>query len=122
MRKRKQELGELVSLEMRKVLKEGLGDVQEAIDLIEYIAGEGRRLFSKTTTSELPDKFAMAIRIPIGVCSLISPWNFSIAIPSWKIYPAVMCENTVVFKPASDTPLCAVRFVEILEEAGMFKS
>ncbi len=121
LKERKKEIGTLVSREMGKVLKEGLGDVQEAIDFFEYIAGEGRRLFGRTTPSELPDKFAMTFHIPIGVCGIIPPWNFPIAIPAWKIAPALVCGNTVVFKPASDTPLCAVRFVEVLEKAGLPK-
>jgi len=115
----KQRLGELVTKEMGKVLPEGLGDVQEAIDMTAYMAGEGRRLFGHTTPSELPDKFCMTVRRPIGVVGLISPWNFPVAIPSWKILPALICGNTVVFKPASDTPLCAIEFVKILEEAGV---
>jgi len=83
------------------------------------MAAEGRRLFGHTTPSELPDKFCMTIRRPIGVVGLISPWNFPVAIPSWKIMPALICGNTVVFKPASDTPLCAIEFVKILEQAGL---
>ncbi len=118
---RKQELGRLVTTEMGKVLKEGLSDVQESIDTLEYFAGEGRRLFGKTTPSELPNKFAMALRRPIGVCGIITPWNFPIAIPSWKIAPSLVCGNTVVFKPATDTPLCAIEFVKILTEAGLPK-
>jgi alpha-ketoglutaric semialdehyde dehydrogenase len=117
--KNKTALGKLVTQEMGKVLFEGLGDVQEAIDITEYMAGEGRRLFGHTTTSELKNKFAMTIRRPIGVCGLITPWNFPIAIPAWKIMPALICGNTVVFKPSSDTPLCATEFVKILEKAGI---
>src|SRR4030042_21333 len=104
---------------MGKVLPEGLGDVQEAIDMTAYMAAEGRGLFGYTTPSELPYKCCMPMRRPIGVAVLISPWNFPIAIPSWKILPALICGNTVVFKPASDTPLCAIEFVKILEEAGI---
>lgn len=118
-RKRKTELGKLVSREMGKVLLEGEADVQEAIDIFEYMAGEGRRLFGHTTTSELRDKFAMTIRVPIGVVACITPWNFPIAIPAWKISAALICGNTVVFKPSSDTPLCAIEFVKVLEEAGL---
>ncbi len=119
LKKDKDRLGRLVTTEMGKVLAEGLGDVQEAIDCAEYMAGEGRRLFGHTTTSELPDKFAMTVRRPLGVVSLITPWNFPIAIPAWKIFPALICGNTVVFKPASDTPLCAVEFVKLFEKAGL---
>lgn len=119
LKKEKDRLGRLVTAEMGKVLAEGLGDVQEAIDCGEYMAGEGRRLFGHTTTSELPDKFAMTVRRPLGVVSVITPWNFPIAIPAWKIFPALICGNTVVFKPASDTPLCAVEFVKLFEKAGL---
>lgn len=119
LRRDKQSLGRLVTMEMGKVLPEGLGDVQESIDMFEYAAGEGRRLFGHTTTSELPDKLAMTIRVPIGVMGLITPWNFPTAIPAWKLAPCLVCGNTAVFKPASDTPLCALRMVEILEKAGM---
>lgn len=117
--KHKEELARLMTREMGKVLKEARGDVQEAVDMAFYVAGEGRRLFGKTTTSELKNKFAMSVRMPIGVCGLITPWNFPIAIPSWKIFPALICGNTLVFKPAEDTPLCASRFTEILAEAGL---
>ncbi|MBU0531983.1 aldehyde dehydrogenase family protein [Candidatus Micrarchaeota archaeon] len=119
LRKDKQRLGRLVSTEMGKVLPEALGDVQEAIDVFEYMAGEGRRLFGHTTTSELRNKFSMTIRMPVGIMGLISPWNFPIAIPAWKIAPALVCGNTVVFKPSSDTPLCAYELVKILEKAGV---
>jgi aldehyde dehydrogenase (NAD+) len=119
MRGQKERLSRLVTMEMGKVIKEGRGDVQEAIDTLEYFAGEGRRLLGYTTTSELKDKFAMTIRRPVGVFGLITPWNFPIAIPSWKIAPALVCGNTVVFKPSSDTPLCATEFARILERAGV---
>ncbi|HST25224.1 MAG TPA: aldehyde dehydrogenase family protein [Gaiellaceae bacterium] len=115
----KQELSELMSREMGKVLAEAGGDVQEAVDMSYYMAGEGRRLFGQTTPSELPDKFNMSIRQPIGVVGVITPWNFPIAIPSWKIVPALVCGNTVVFKPANDTPALGERFVELLQEAGV---
>lgn len=121
MKERKEELARLMTQEMGKVLRETRGDVQEAIDMAFFIAGEGRRLFGQTTTSELRDKFAMSIRMPIGVCGLISPWNFPMAIPSWKIFPALICGNTVIFKPAEDTPLCALKMIEVLEEAGLPK-
>jgi aldehyde dehydrogenase (NAD+) len=106
---------------MGKVLNETRGDVQEAIDMTFYIAGEGRRMFGQTVPSELRNKFAMSVRQPLGVCSIITPWNFPMAIPSWKIIPALVCGNTVVFKPASQTPLSALNFVKVLEEAGIPK-
>jgi acyl-CoA reductase-like NAD-dependent aldehyde dehydrogenase len=115
----KAELTELMSREMGKVLAEAGGDVQEAIDMSLYMAGEGRRLFGQTTPSELPDKFMMSIRMPVGVVGAITPWNFPIAIPSWKLAPALVCGNTVVLKPAEDTPLMGERFVELLAEAGL---
>jgi alpha-ketoglutaric semialdehyde dehydrogenase len=115
----KQELAELMTREMGKVLAEAGGDVQEAIDMSYYMAGEGRRLHGQTTPSELPDKFNMSVRMPIGVVGVITPWNFPIAIPSWKIVPALVCGNTVVFKPANDTPALGERFVELLAEAGV---
>jgi alpha-ketoglutaric semialdehyde dehydrogenase len=104
---------------MGKVLAETRGDVQEAIDMAYYIAAEGRRLFGVTAPSELPNKFAMSIRQPLGVCGLITPWNFPMAIPSWKIFPALVAGNTVVIKPATDTPASAHHLVEILIEAGV---
>jgi aldehyde dehydrogenase (NAD+) len=116
---RKDELTELMVREMGKVRAEAGGDVQEAIDMTFYMAGEGRRLFGHTTPSEMPDKFQMSVRMPVGVVGAITPWNFPIAIPSWKIAPALVCGDTVVFKPARDTPLLGERFVEIFEEAGL---
>ncbi|HET6380328.1 MAG TPA: aldehyde dehydrogenase family protein [candidate division Zixibacteria bacterium] len=115
----KEELARLMTREMGKVLTEARGDVQEAIDVAYYMAGEGRRLFGQTVPSEMPDKFAMAIRRPIGVVGIITPWNFPIAIPAWKLFPALICGNTAVIKPASDTPACLVRFVELLQEGGL---
>jgi alpha-ketoglutaric semialdehyde dehydrogenase len=117
----KDELAELMAREMGKVLPEAAGDIQEAIDMSYYMGGEGRRLFGQTTPSELRDKFNMSVRMPIGVVGAITPWNFPIAIPSWKILPALVCGNTVVFKPATDTPLLGQRFVELLTEAGLPK-
>jgi acyl-CoA reductase-like NAD-dependent aldehyde dehydrogenase len=117
--KRKKEIGELLTREMGKVLPEALGDVQEAIDMAYYMAGEGRRLSGETIPSELPDKDCKSIRVPIGVCGLITPWNFPIAIPGWKLMPALVSGNTVVFKPSSHTPACAATLVEILSEAGL---
>src|SRR5919109_1726263 len=115
----KADLADLMSHEMGKVLAEAGGDVQEAIDMSFYMGGEGRRLFGQTTPSELRDKFNMSMRMPIGVVGVITPWNFPIAIPSWKIAPALVCGNTVVFKPATDTPLLGERFVELLAEADV---
>jgi alpha-ketoglutaric semialdehyde dehydrogenase len=115
----KEELSRLMTREMGKVLPEARGDVQEAIDVAYYMAGEGRRLFGQTVPSEMPDKFAMAIRRPIGVVGIITPWNFPVAIPAWKLFPALICGNTAVVKPASDTPACLVRFVELLVEGGL---
>jgi len=94
-RKRKSELGKLVTKEMGKVIIEGEADVQEAVDIFEYMAGEGRRLFGHTTTSELKDKFAMTVRVPVGVVACITPWNFPIAIPAWKLSAALICRNMV---------------------------
>src|SRR5437868_8901157 len=115
----KDDLTELMTNEMGKVKAEAGGDVQEAIDMSYYMAGEGRRLFGQTTPSELRDKFNMSVRTPIGVVGVITPWNFPIAIPSWKLAPALVCGNTVVFKPATDTPLLGERFVELLDQAGL---
>ncbi len=116
---RKDELAREMTREMGKIFTETKGDVQEAIDTAYYAATEGRRLFGYTVPSELPNKFAMSIRQPIGVAGCITPWNFPLAIPSWKIFPALLCGNTVVFKPAMDTPKTAHTFVEILIEAGI---
>jgi alpha-ketoglutaric semialdehyde dehydrogenase len=116
---RKEELSQELTREMGKVLAEARGDIQEVIDMTFYSAGEGRRLFGKTTPSELANKFAMTTRQPIGVVGLITPWNFPMAIPSWKVMPALIAGNTVIIKPASDTPLMTQRMVEILVEAGV---
>src|ERR671933_2784766 len=107
--------------EMGKVLKETGGDVQEAIDCTYYTAGEGRRLHGFTTPAEMRDKFAMCVRQPVGLCGLITPWNFPMAIPSWKLIPALVCGNTVVIKPAEDTPLSTYNLVKSCEEAGIPK-
>jgi alpha-ketoglutaric semialdehyde dehydrogenase len=116
---RKEDLARLMTQEMGKVLAEARGDVQEAIDMTFYMAGEGRRLRGEVMPSELPNKWAMTTRDPIGVVAAITPWNFPIAIPSWKIMPALIAGNTVVIKPASDTPLCAIALVKVLEDAGL---
>ncbi len=115
----KQALTDLMTREMGKVKAEAGGDVQEAIDMTYYMAGEGRRLWGQTTPSELRDKFNMSVRVPVGVVGAITPWNFPIAIPSWKLAPALVCGNTVVLKPAEDTPALAARFVELFAEAGV---
>ncbi len=114
----KERLARAMTREMGKVLAEARGDVQEGIDIAFLMAGEGRRLFGDTVPSELPDKWAMSIRQPIGIAGIITPWNFPIAIPCWKMMPALVTGNTVVFKPASDTPHCATLLVELFEEAG----
>ena len=116
---RKEEIAREMTREMGKVLAETRGDVQEGIDTAYYAAGESRRMFGKTVPSELPNKFAMAVRVPIGVAGVITPWNFPMAIPTWKIFPAVLSGNTVVFKPATDTPKTATTLVEIMMEAGI---
>jgi alpha-ketoglutaric semialdehyde dehydrogenase len=110
----KSALADLMTHEMGKVRAEAGGDVQEAIDITYYMAGEGRRLFGQTTPSELRDKWNMSVRQPIGVVGAITPWNFPIAIPSWKLIPALICGNTVVIKPATDTPALGKRFVELI--------
>ena len=121
MLKRKDELAREMTIEMGKVLAEAKGDVQEGIDMTYYIAGEGRRQFGDVVPAELPNKWAMSMRHPLGVVAAITPWNFPFAIPTWKIMPALVLGNTVVFKPASFTPMLAVRLVEIMEEAGLPK-
>ncbi|HZS47249.1 MAG TPA: aldehyde dehydrogenase family protein [Blastocatellia bacterium] len=115
----KESISRDMTQEMGKVLKETRGDTQEAIDQSFYTAGEGRRLFGYTTPSELRNKFAMCVRQPVGLCALITPWNFPIAIPSWKMIPALVCGNTLVIKPAEDTPLSALHLVEACTEAGI---
>jgi alpha-ketoglutaric semialdehyde dehydrogenase len=112
-------LTELMTREMGKVKAEAGGDVQEAIDMTYYMAGEGRRLWGQTTPSELQNKFNMSVRVPVGVVGAITPWNFPIAIPSWKLAPALVCGNTVVLKPAEDTPELAQRFVDLFAKAGL---
>ncbi len=116
---RKEEISRLMTREMGKVLKEARGDVQEAIDTGFYAFGEGRRLFSQNTPSELPNKFALTFRQPMGVWAIITPWNFPSALPSWKIFPAILAGNTVVFKPPSDAPAVAYEFVRALVDAGL---
>src|SRR5450631_3930213 len=117
--RRKEDLSRDMTREMGKPLSETRGDVQEAIDMTYYMAGEGRRLFGQTVPSELPNKFAMSVRDPLGVVGMITPWNFPMAIPSWKIMPALICGNTIVIKPAEDTPLSTYNLVQILIESGL---
>ncbi|WP_013321872.1 aldehyde dehydrogenase family protein [Gloeothece verrucosa] len=116
--KRKEELATVMTREMGKTIAEARGDVQEGIDCAFYYAGEGRRLFGQTTPSELSNKFAMTLRMPVGVCALITPWNFPVAIPCWKSLPALVCGNTIILKPAKDTPACATLLVEVFQQAG----
>ncbi len=118
MAEHKERLSRAMTREMGKVLAEARGDVQEGIDIAFLMAGEGRRMFGDTTPSELPDKWAMSIRQPIGIAGIITPWNFPMAIPCWKMMPALVAGNTVVFKPSSDTPHCATLLVELMAEAG----
>ncbi len=117
--KNKEQYAREMTREMGKVLTETRGDVQEAIDTAYYMAGEGRRLFGQTTPSELQNKFAMSVRMPVGVVGMIAPWNFPMAIPSWKLFPALVCGNTCVIKPGEDTPLSTYNLVAALVEAGL---
>ncbi len=121
MLKRKEDLARDMTREMGKVIAEARGDVQEGIDMTFYMAGEGRRQFGDVVPAELPNKWAMSFRNPLGVVAAITPWNFPFAIPTWKIMPALVLGNSVVFKPASYTPMLAVRLVQIFEEAGLPK-
>jgi aldehyde dehydrogenase (NAD+) len=117
--KEKEKLSQDMTREMGKVLAETRGDVQEAIDMTFYMAGEGRRAFGQTTPSEMPNKFCMSIRQPLGVCGMITPWNFPMAIPSWKMMPAIVLGNCVVIKPATDTPLSVAHLVDVMNEEGL---
>src|SRR6476661_4547956 len=121
LRKNKDAFTQQMTREMGKVLKEAGGDVQEAIDCTYYTAGEGRRLHGFTTPAEMPNKFAMCVRQPVGICGLITPFNFPMAIPSWKLIPALVCGNTVVLKSGEDVPLSALNLVKACEEAGIPK-
>jgi acyl-CoA reductase-like NAD-dependent aldehyde dehydrogenase len=116
---RKEELAALMTREMGKVLKETRGDVQTAIDVAKFMAGEGRRAEGETLPSGIPDKFCMTIRHPIGIVGIITPWNFPLAIPAWKTFPALLAGNAVILKPASDTPLLSLKMAELLHEAGL---
>ncbi|MCS0787584.1 aldehyde dehydrogenase family protein [Bacillus sp. CMF12] len=121
LKERKEDLAQILTSEMGKVIDEGRGEVQEAIDMAYYMAGEGRRMFGDTVPSELRNKFAMSVRVPVGVAGLITPWNFPIAIASWKSLPALVTGNALVWKPATETPILAAEFVKIYEEAGLPK-
>lgn len=121
LKERKEHLAQVLTREMGKVIEEARGEVQEAVDMAFYMAGEGRRQFGDTVPSELRNKFAMSIRVPIGVAGLITPWNFPIAIASWKSLPALVTGNAVVWKPATETPMVAAEFVKIYEEADLPK-
>ena len=121
LKERKEEIAQVLTSQMGKVIDEARGEVQEAIDMAFYMAGEGRRLFGDTVPSELRNKFAMSVRIPVGVAGLITPWNFPIAIASWKSFPALVTGNAVVWKPATETPIVAYEFAKIYEEAGLPK-
>ncbi len=118
MAQHKERLARAMTREMGKVLSEARGDVQEGIDIAYLMAGEGRRMFGDTVPSELPDKWAMSIRQPIGFAGIITPWNFPMAIPCWKMMPALVTGNVVIFKPSSDTPHCATLLVQLMAEAG----
>jgi alpha-ketoglutaric semialdehyde dehydrogenase len=119
LRKNKESFTRQMTREMGKVVKEAGGDVQEAIDCTYYTAGEGRRLHGFTTPAEMPNKFAMCVRQPVGICGLITPFNFPMAIPSWKLIPALVCGNTVVLKSGEDVPLSSLNLVKACEEAGI---
>jgi len=117
--RRKEDIARMMTREMGKILIETRGDVQEGIDTAYYTAGEGRRLFGQTVPSELPNKFAMSVRMPVGVCGMITPWNFPIAIPTWKLFPALISGNTCVIKPATLTPASLYLLMEVFEEAQL---
>lgn len=119
MKEKKEHLSQVLTKEMGKVIEEGRGEVQEGIDMAFYMAGEGRRLFGQTTPSELSDKFAMSVRAPIGVVGLITPWNFPVAIATWKSFPAIVSGNTFLWKPATDTPMMAYEMAKIFEQVGL---
>lgn len=121
MQERKEHLAQVLTKEMGKVIEEGRGEVQEGIDMAYYMAGEGRRLFGETTPSELADKFAMSVRSPIGVVGLITPWNFPVAIATWKSFPAIVAGNAFIWKPATETPMMAYEMAKIFEEVGLPK-
>ncbi|HTP03186.1 MAG TPA: aldehyde dehydrogenase family protein [Anaerolineales bacterium] len=115
----KEELARLLTQDMGKVIAEARGDVQEAIDMAYYMGGEGRRLLGYTAPVEMENKFGMAMRDPSGVVGIITPWNFPIAVPSWKIFPALVAGNTIIWKPSPETPAISAAFVRVFEEAGL---
>ncbi|MGZ9165949.1 MAG: aldehyde dehydrogenase family protein [Anaerolineales bacterium] len=119
LKQKKEELARLLTQDMGKVIAEARGDVQEAIDMAYFMGGEGRRLLGYTAPVEMPNKFGMAVRDPAGVVGLITPWNFPIAVPSWKIFPALVAGNTVIWKPSPETPAISAAFVQVFEEAGL---
>jgi acyl-CoA reductase-like NAD-dependent aldehyde dehydrogenase len=119
LKQKKEELARLLTQDMGKVISEARGDVQEAIDMAYFMGGEGRRLLGYTAPVEMPNKFGMAVRDPAGVVGLITPWNFPIAVPSWKIFPALVAGNTVIWKPSPETPAISAAFVKVFEEAGV---
>lgn len=119
LKERKQPIAELMTQEMGKIVAETGGDVQEAIDMAYYMGGEGRRLMGYTAPVEMPNKFGMAIRDSVGVVGLITPWNFPVAVPSWKILPALIAGNTIVWKPGEDVPASAAAFAKVFEDAGL---
>ena len=119
MRERADDIARTITMEEGKPIADAQGEVKRAMNIIEYAAGEGRRMFGYTTPSELPDTVAYTVRRPMGVVAIITPWNFPIAIPAWKMAPALICGNTLVFKPASSTPLSAVKLVQVFQDAGL---
>ena len=119
LKQKKEDLAQLLTRDMGKVISEARGDVQEAIDMAYFMGGEGRRLLGYTAPVEMPNKFGMAVRDPAGVVGLITPWNFPIAVPSWKIFPALVAGNTVIWKPSPETPAISAAFVKVFEEAGL---
>jgi alpha-ketoglutaric semialdehyde dehydrogenase len=119
LKQKKEELARLLTQDMGKVISEARGDVQEAIDMAYFMGGEGRRLLGYTAPVEMPNKFGMAVRDPAGVVGLITPWNFPIAVPSWKIFPALVAGNSIIWKPSPETPAISAAFVKVFEEAGL---
>jgi aldehyde dehydrogenase (NAD+) len=119
LKQKKEELSQLLTRDMGKVIAEARGDVQEAIDMAYYMGGEGRRLLGYTAPVEMSNKFGMAVRDPAGIVGLITPWNFPIAVPSWKIFPALVAGNTIIWKPSPETPAISAAFVKVFEEAGL---
>src|SRR3990172_5276989 len=119
LKQKKEELARLLTQDMGKVIAEARGDVQEAVDMAFFMAGEGRRLLGYTAPVELPNKFGMAVRDPMGVCAIITPWNFPIAVPSWKIFPSLIAGNILIWKPSPEQPATAIEFVRVLADAGL---